>query len=360
MNMTYAMTNKIAIHFGKDSEVHKKIEDTLPSQSLMDQIDFSESKLGYISFLHCDKNGKIASRKRQDMKIGAFFNKFIDVNSKTNSKIMEQFVADVLSKEYYIEVLHGNNSIEWSYNLENNMPNCGTLNYSCMREPEYCKDGIEFYDEISSIKVAVLKRIGESKIFGRAILWHGIKDNLTNNTINLMDKPYCCTSKLPLFNNFAKENKYVQTNKDIDVEFKLPKVTKCFPHLDTFCYLINDVKNGTQKIRSKLNTKIKEMRNKDLEIVGIASGEIMWIVDETKRYCAYCGNAFYVMDSFESDYCDSCHDELDIRIYVSLNEEYGHAEFKNLYLCSECNTYHLKKEMKEWKIIHGKQKEATL
>ncbi len=352
MIINQTLRQKIEEHLGLETYQYiiDKIVELGPIALRMNNLDVSREELGFISFCHVSSNG-VESRKEQTMKITRFLNKFIDVNSKQFAGKVNMLYSDLISPAYYIEVVDTPGGAVEAYNCMNYADNCGSLNSSCMRIMSRSESGIKFYGKFKNTKIAILRKTGDSLVHGRAILWHGVTDMRTGKITNLMDTMYCCTTKTPIFNNFAKENGYhVVRDFDIfgDYKIELDKKYFVFPHLDTFRYLVIDEQDDKYTLFSDHISAKKSVSHYNESIVGLANGEIIRITKDNERVCKHCGQKFYLLEHEEgSEYCEECHESDALTLYKTKSGSFKYISrsVNELYRCEACGNYHIHSEI---------------
>ncbi|MGL5692317.1 MAG: hypothetical protein ACRDD8_16070 [Bacteroidales bacterium] len=259
-------------------------------------------------------------------------------------------ILSYLSKDLYeIHVVEGED-IRKYYDMDTYADDCGALNSSCMRYFS-CQPFFNIY--VNLAKMAVLRKVNDKNdvIYGRAILWDNLSFGIVDgNTFvekskeKLMDRIYCCTSKVGLFYDWARDNNYhrkisqgygigkiVKPNGDMfqlgytDDIFvqKLDRLYEQYPYMDTLCSL------------SETNKEI-------------SSSSYLWedrCLDSTdgnddSYYCECCGEWFtseecghYVRDG--QWICDDCIDEH----YVWADDIGDYCTTDETYYCEECGTF---------------------
>lgn len=189
-----------------------------------------------------------------------------DSDFETFSNMLKSAKASGSSDWRFTKV--GTSKID-TYYLGDNYGTCNSsssLGNSCMRGDDCVEEGyFEIYKNEDNIKLLVLLKTdddGVERVYGRALLWHGVKMTSAHgvdNTINFMDRIYTADEELykQFFIDYAVKNGYwrkyrqnysnlvdvVSPQHDdyygVELSFKLETRLGdygVFPYLDTFRY----------------------------------------------------------------------------------------------------------------------------
>lgn len=197
-----------------------------------------ENRISFIydvDVIDIDKKSIWSNRKRKKVKIGKFLKSLL--KDKYLEFEIERFVnfykSEIRKFKTYFKIFKGEELSKW-YNIDNMVPELGTLGSSCMRY-ERCQEYFDLYKKNpDKISLLVLFEIGNDKSIGRSLLWE------LNDGIIFMDRIYYSydCDKI-LFKNYALENNISINSHDHKngiekiYTYLKPKDYEYYPYLDT-------------------------------------------------------------------------------------------------------------------------------
>lgn len=241
----------------------KKSDITLIDIGKNNLLTFTYSKdIPKDKFLYTKWDGNISKivKSRNEIKIGKFVRRLMDVNDTDLENFVNKLKANLLVNEFEFEIV-SLDVIEKYYKSRYYNSNGGSLNNSCMldKPSEY----FDLYTSNKNCEMLILK--SGNSIVGRALLWrvesliskeYEDLPRLELTDVYMLDRVYSTQDYLvDVFLNYAKKNDWVtkkynnrSSNKfivyrnnsyyDADMVIKLDKFRfRKYPYLDTFSRL---------------------------------------------------------------------------------------------------------------------------
>ena len=217
----------------------------------------------------------IPENRRNEVKIGRFVNKIIDIFKKSGleytydftasdiEKFVNAYTARVLFEQTAFdrfEVVKGEEIKKW-YHESNYAGKGGQLNNSCMRFGR-CQGFFKIYTDNPEVcQLLILKDETGKKIEGRALLWTTVEGK------KFMDHIYTSKDSLvKLFAKWAQTHNYINKGQETHITLVVkvkPKLYSTYPYMDTLCDYVPDKGILSNRIDMDILKKFPDIRKKE-------------------------------------------------------------------------------------------------